>query len=113
MQLKMTLDGRRPGAPQQERRPKDWCYRPRTATSHQRNEAEACHSPSLHHDAEVSRQSLQKDLLSHLSPAAMRWREGLPGSDPQQGPWRLGVRGRLTYTGVCDQVSTRCLPFHS
>lgn len=106
VQLKTKLDGRWPGVPQQERSPKDWCYRPPTATSHHRNEAESCRSPSLHHNAEVSWKSLQKDLLSHLSTAAMRWRESLPWSDPQQGPWSLGVRGRLTYTGVCDQVST-------
>ena len=39
------------------RSPKDFCPRPFTATSHQRDEAKACCSSSLHHDAKVSRKS--------------------------------------------------------
>lgn len=41
---------------------------------------------SLYHDTKVSRKSHQKDLLSHLSTAAMPWREALPWHNPSKCP---------------------------
>ena len=88
------------------RSPKDFCPRPFTATSHQRDEAKACCSSSLHHDAKVSRKSHHEhsSLICLLQPCT----EGrVCHRVTPESALEFGDLGWLTYFGLCGWIPAR------